>query len=171
MLGSFSANGLTFTADDGYTEVEIDGGAELHEEELDRAILATARVPDLNGAPLASWILARIAHLVGARLGSTAVEVCEGGVFVLDFVLSDATGERIGKVQVQAGWIGAGVLGVVAASVRPELVVRALVSVLAAEPESVGLCEIRVVDSAEENDPGSRTHRYGFDGRRYLADG
>jgi hypothetical protein len=167
MAGSFRADGLVFVEDDGYAEVELAEPVDLYEEAFDGRLVETGRVPDLFGSALASWILARIAHLTDRAFAIEGeIEVCDGGVFVLDFVVQDEGGEARGKVQIQAGTIGAGVLGVLESSLPPERVVRAILSALTSEPTALRACEIRVVDpAAEEKAP----LRYGFDGAALLS--
>jgi hypothetical protein len=154
-LGRFSAGDLEFVVDDGYSLV---AGAE---RELDEQHLG-ARLP--VNAPLASWLLARLAHLAAGSLAlePDVIEVCEGAVYLIDFVVrKDAA--AVGKVQLQAGREGAALLG--ALSIDPTYVVDRLVEALLANPQDVAACRARARDPAW---PEHRVVEYGYDGTRYF---
>jgi hypothetical protein len=156
-LGSFSAADLDFEVDDGLTLVSMTDGFEIDEQALDDRFAGV-------GAPIASWILARLLKLSGGSLDLSAdqIEVCEGGVFVIDFVVRSA-GHPLGKVQLQAGIIGAAMLGVVAQDARD--VVDRFVARMLEAPNDVATCRVRVRDPAW---PTDHIVEFGFDGARYL---
>lgn len=169
MFGAFEAPPFRFAVDDGYTAVELEGGVDVVVEDLDRRLVATT--PPLAGAPVASWIFARLGALVGPEdavrrlaLSSDTVEHVDDGVFVVDFVVT-RDDEPIAKLQVQGGTIGAGALGVARSESIATDVVAALEAALAREPEEVAICRIRVLDPAVDEKP----REYGYDGHGYLG--
>jgi hypothetical protein len=168
-LGGFDAGRLSFAVDDGLTRVRLEEAREIDEQSLDRKL---APPP---GAPLASWLLARLTRLCQAAVepgeGAPArlleqredtVEVCEGGVYVVDFVLRQ-DGRPAGKVQLQAGRAGAALLGV--AAMDTDDPVGAFVAALQASPTDVAFCSVQVRDP---DWPEGEVVTYGYDGERYL---
>lgn len=178
-FGAFSAGPYLFAGDDGYAEVELgDALVEIAVDDLDARLLAQGGLPELGGAPVASWLLARLAALTGGGLGldPQLVEHIEGGVWVLDFVVTREA-SPVAKVQLQAGMIGAGVLGVIAEGEPLESLLVGLQGRLLEAPGQVEVAQIQVVDPdwaacPEDYTPpptvGSRC-RFGFDGAAYLG--
>jgi hypothetical protein len=153
-LGAFASGDLEFAVDDGYTLVP---GAT---EELDDQAFDRRFSPD---RPIASWILARLARIAGGSLAleDETIEICEGAVYVIDFVVR--RGKPIGKIQLQAGREGAALLGVV--SIDPELVIDRFAGALLEAPDDVAVCRVRVRDPSW---PEDELAEYGFDGSAYL---
>ncbi len=164
-LGAFDADDLRFVVDDGYSLVALDDAIDVDQQALAEHVSASGRVP--ARAPIASWILARLAHLAGGSLAieEEIVEVCEGGLYVIDFVIRQR-GAAIGKVQLQAGQGGAALLGMVSRRVSPEEVVARFISALLEAPDEVAACHVRVRDPAW---PEDRVAEYGFDGETFRG--
>lgn len=168
-LGGFDAGRLSFAVDDGLTRVRLKETREIDEQSLD---LELAPPP---GAPLASWLLARLTRLCQEALRpgeggpgrvleqrEDTVEVCEGGVYVVDFVVRQ-DGRPAGKIQLQAGRAGAALLGVT--SIDADDPVDAFVAAVQASPTDVALCSVRVRDP---DWPEGEVVAFGYDGERYL---
>jgi hypothetical protein len=157
-LGRFSAAELEFLVDDGYSLVRLEEGTALDEQSLG------ARLTPPEGAPLDSWLLARLKRLAGGTLALSedVVEICDGAVYVIDFVVRSG-GKPIGKVQLQAGPEGAALLGVVSAD--PSLVIERFTAALMTAPEDVAACRVRVRDPRWRED---ESVEYGHDGTSYL---
>ena len=165
-MSAFHAPPFTFTLDDGFTVVELgEGACELALDDLDLRLEAAAALPARGGAPLASWLLARLERMTGG-LGRdpAAVDEIEGAVFVLDFVVREGDAE-VAKVQVQAGGVGAGLLGVVRSAADAPRVVDAWIAALVAAPAQVASVRIQVAEPAGRGPPAA----YGHDGARYLG--
>lgn len=160
-LGSFVSGDLAFEVDDGYSLLQLASAEEVDDQTLDRRLAAGAP-PD---APLASWLLARLARLAGGTLAleEETVEICEGALYVVDFVLRK-DGEPIGKVQLQAGRAGAALLGVVS-QIEPAEVIERFTTALLADPHQIAACRVRVRDPSW---PEEEVVDYGFDGVAYL---
>lgn len=151
--GQFSQGDLRFVLDDGFAVVEFGATAtDLEIDDLDARIPA----PELGGAPFASFLLARLAHLTGPLgLDPDLVEHVEGGVWVLDYVVS--SGEAVvAKVQLQGGMQGAGLLGVAADPDTARAVLEAFCAAVAAGAE-VAACRVRIVDPDWRLDPAGFT--------------
>jgi hypothetical protein len=87
MVGSFSWGRYHFELEpSGWEEDEVRGFQEdLIDEAFDVRLTDTGRVPDLRRAPIASWLLARLAYLTGDDLGGK--EDNDGGGYMIEFVV------------------------------------------------------------------------------------
>ncbi|MEQ9498547.1 MAG: hypothetical protein RIT81_16850 [Deltaproteobacteria bacterium] len=167
MFGVFDARGYTFAVDDGFTAVELDDPQDFAVEDLDERF--TPHLPELNGAPVASWVFARLGALVGGEdatrrlaLDPDTVEHVDDALFVIDFVVR--RGEApVAKIQLQGGTIGVALLGVTADAA----VVEAFEAALLAAVDEVATCRVMTLDPAAG--PDASVQRFGFDGARYLS--
>lgn len=162
---TFACPPYTFTLDDGFAVLDLgEALCELAVDDFDRLILEIPAVQLLPAAPLASWLLARLCQLNGGLgLQSDAVECIEGGVWVLDFVVHGGE-QPVAKVQLQAGTIGAGLLGVAVDPEQAEGLMQALLQALHEAPSAVAVCRIRIRDPEADLE-----YTYGFDGQNYLG--
>ncbi len=167
--GVFETRGLEFQVDDGFTAVELEDGVDVEVEDLDARLLARG-LPDLNGAPVASWAFARLGALVGGEdatrrlaLDPDTVEHVDDALFVIDFVVR-ASGAPVAKVQLQGGTIGVALLGVARDATA---VLEAFEAALLAAPGEVAVCRVLTLDPTQGAD--APIHAYGFDGARYLS--
>lgn len=172
---SFEAPPYRLVLDDGFAPLEL--GEALHQlcvDDLDTQLLASGRLPALDGAPVASWLLARLEGLsAGLGLSSDRVEEIEDAVWVVDFVLQ-REGQPVGKLQLQGGMIGAGLLGVLAGAEEPSAVSQAVLQALLAAPDEVCPCEVRVCDPEPEGQggddrPEAPVLRFGLTAEGYLG--
>ena len=60
------------------------GGESFDWYDLDEAFQSSGHLPDLNGAPIASWVLARLRRLIPA-IPAWSDEQNDGGGFCFDF--------------------------------------------------------------------------------------
>ncbi len=162
---TFSGPPYTFTLDDGFAVLELgEALCELAVDDFDRLILESTHLQDLQGAPLASWLLARLCHLnEGLGLQPDAVECIEGGVWVVDFVVH-CDEAPVAKIQLQGGMIGAGLLGVAVNPEHAEGLMQALLHRLLRAPEAVAECRVRIRDPEAEDECV-----FGFEGGVYLG--
>ncbi|MGP0066257.1 MAG: hypothetical protein ACLQGP_21970 [Isosphaeraceae bacterium] len=129
--------------------------------------LATAGAGlDLGGAPLASWVLARLAEISESSLFPADFVRREGelGGYRIRLLAVRAT-EPIAKLQLGAE-CGEAVL--TATSSNPDTATeaaRGLIVVLAAEPKSLGRCRVEV----RARELGGHRNEYGYDGRKLLG--
>lgn len=151
-FGRFAAPPFVFALDDGFTAVDLSAPVEVYQD-------LSASFPEQGaGAALASWLLARLAYLAdgGLALEPGLVERVEGGVYVIEFVVLDASQIAVAKLQLQAGAAGAALLGVCERGLV-EAVVGAWRAALSAAPEELAAVIVEVEDPAD----GDRRHRYG----------
>ena len=141
-------------------------------------IVESGRVPDLNGAPLASWLLSRLAHLTDDGVPSSGRERNDGGGWTIPFVVRDATNDRpVASFQLQGSMGGLDVVGDRAADCSSEQLLNALIAAVLDRPTDLMPCRLTVVDPEWRHDPdgyvprpapGGR-NRYGWDGSRFLG--
>jgi hypothetical protein len=152
----------------------------VDEDAFDLRLTSTGRVPDLDGSPIASWLLARLARLTDDRLGLADREDTDGGGYVVRFVVyrsnvdwKDETahsGQRflfnmaefqrpveleipIASFQFQADMEGAGVIGRRAVDCPAEEVLEAFAAAILAAPADLLPRELVVKDPEWKLDP------------------
>jgi hypothetical protein len=179
MRGCFTSRSFRFeidwsdwVSDDGRTFDE-----ELEDEAFDLRLTATGRIPDLGGAPIASWLLARLARLTDDMLGVDGEESTDGGGYVIEFLVYREPNrtkpavmqpllfdmEELGvhieperpvaSLQLQADMQGVAVLGYRAADCPGEKVLQALADALLAAPDDMMAREIAIFDPEWKEDP------------------
>ena len=89
MAGSFHSGRFRFQVESTDWTSDVDRGLleELLDDAFDVRLTRAGQVPDLGGAPLASWLLARLARLTDGRLGLADVEDNDGGGYMVEFVV------------------------------------------------------------------------------------
>src|SRR5947208_2044149 len=161
MAGSFTSCRFRFQVErsDWESDVARSFHGDLQDDAFDLRLTGTGKVPDLGGAPVASWLLARLARLTDDRLGLASVENVDGGGYVVEFVVYlipadpatqkativqpllfnmdelgvDVEPERaVASFQFQAGMEGAAVVGQRATNCPAEKVLEALAAALLA---------------------------------------
>ncbi|HEY7314880.1 MAG TPA: hypothetical protein VH643_36375 [Gemmataceae bacterium] len=159
MTDAFATESYWFLLDDAVADIRWEDGPGI-EDDFDKRLAESGRLPELAGAPVASWVAARLARLTSGLPGRTTDQQVDGGVFHLDFLVFDRDRTQLGSVQIQADWMGVAIccVGPNAGQVLTELT-----ACLLAEPEEVARCRLEVWD------PGTgRRHAYGYEGGEYL---
>ncbi len=153
---------------------------ELEDDAFDLRLARTGKIPDLGGAPIASWLLARFARLTDDGLGLAGVEHNDGGGYVIEFVVYriysewedpqatfvqpllfdvaelgvDVEPEKpVASFQFQATMEGAVVLGQRAHDCPAEEVLEALAAALLAAPTELLRRQLAVKDPEWKCDP------------------
>jgi hypothetical protein len=180
MDGSFTSGRFRFQVESsdwvhdearGFNEDLYDDG------DLGLRLAGSGRVPDLGGAPLASWLLARLARLTDGRLGLAGEEHNDGGGYVVEFVVYAEPEQAVASFQLQADMEGAGVVGQRVADCPAEEVLGALAAALLAAPDELMARELAVRDPEWELDPEmykprpveGTCNQYGWDGQHFLG--
>src|SRR5262245_19079012 len=155
-------------------------GVALQDDEVDLRLTDTGKVPELDGAPIASWLLARLARLTENQLGVGGTLADDGSDFVIDFVAyaipADPTSSKakpsqpllfdldeldvrvepdrpVASFQFQAGMEGAAVVGQRARVCSAEELLKAFAAALLAAPTELTAREIAVRDPEWKLDP------------------
>jgi hypothetical protein len=134
--------------------------------------MAAGTLPDLAGAPVASWLLARIARLAGKRFPYSYGEVAgsdAASYWVRYFVLSQA-GKPVGILSVSGSARGIRLSLAHTSDVAAEAICDAFVAGLLEKPHDVARCRVVSVYT-ELTDPDCRfvlPRVYGWDGKRFL---
>jgi hypothetical protein len=178
----FTSGRFRFAVAGGDQEAEPACGVneDFEDEAFDLRLTRTGKVPALDGAPIASWILARLARLTGGRLGLAGVEHVDGGGYVIEllgyriddeppnekavfmqpFLFNmDELGVRVepervvARFQFQASMEGAAVLGERDPDCPAEELLEALAAALLAVPDELMSYEVAVRDPEWKLDP------------------
>jgi hypothetical protein len=152
----------------------------LEDEAFDLRLTATGRLPGLDGSPIASWLLARLARLTDDELGLADQEDNDGGGYMVEFVVyrfhpdwgteKATTGQLflfnmaeyerpvelerpIASFQFQADMQGAAVIGNRAADCPAEEILESLAAAFLAAPTEFIPRELIVRDPEWKLDP------------------
>lgn len=181
MAGTFTSGRFRFKVEE--SDWESDSARGFHEEledgDFGLRLTSTGRVPDLGGAPVASWLLARLARLTDDQLGLASLEHVDGGGYVIEFVVhrvgvdwqaEAAAGQRflfnmaefqrplesegaIASFQFQADMEGAAIIGRRSADCPGGEVLEAFAAAILAAPADLRPRELVVRDPEWNLDP------------------
>jgi hypothetical protein len=161
-----------FVCEDRYRDVVFEPCFRAARENFERYLLQSNRLPELGGAPVASWLLARLARLAGHRFPFSFGQVVgsDGAEYSLRFFCFSKPKTPIGVLACVGSAEGIHLsLGLLKAE-DGEAILDAFVEALLQEPCNVARCRL-VVQYTEMTDPKVAFHLpkvYGWDGRHYL---
>lgn len=175
--GSFIQSPLRFQVES--TEWVLGLREELNDDEFDLRLQRFGSVPELDGAPIASWLLARLGRMTDDGLSFPLFDKQrnDGGGWCSDFVVYDNAERPIAAFQFQADMQGAAVIGNRSADVPSDTLLDALAAALMAVPTSIQECRLTVIDPDWKHEPdayhpvpvkGSR-NTYGWDGAQFFG--
>ncbi len=134
--------------------------------------MTAGTLPDLSGAPVASWLLARIARLAGKRFPYSYGEVAgsdAASYWVRYFVISQ-TGKPVGILSVLGTARDITLSLAHTSDTVPEEICAAFLAGLLHEPNNIARCRLVSVYT-ELTDPDCRfalPRVYGWDGKRFF---
>jgi hypothetical protein len=167
MSGSFIAGRFRFEV--ARSDRTFRGGDKLQElvdDTFDLRLTNTGRVPNLDGAPVASWLLARLGKLTDEGMACLfGEESNDGGGYAIAFFALDEREDLAAEFQLQGNSMGAAVFGDCVSTCSPEDVLQALAQALLANPEELVPCELSVIDLEWFEEPGAYTPRPDSDSR------
>jgi hypothetical protein len=184
MRGSFSSGRFRFQVEGRDRETDLARGfrEDLEDDSFYRRLTDTRKVPDLGGAPIASWLLARLARLTDGRLGFAGRHDSDGGGYMVEFVVyllhpdwvpqtgpsvqlflfNMAEFERpvdpekpVASFQFQADMQGAAVIGRRTPDCPAEQLLHAFATALLAAPTDLMGRELEVYDPEWREDPSA----------------
>ncbi|MCI0458934.1 MAG: hypothetical protein L0Z62_18405 [Gemmataceae bacterium] len=175
MPGAFQTDSYWFLLNEETADLEWDDGPGT-DEGFGRRLADSGRLPELEGAPVASWAAARLARLVGGLPAWACDQYVDEGAYCLDFLVFGHDRSHLGLVQVLADRSGVAVCCECPDSRR---VLAELAEALLAEPAEVAECRIEVREPEDEaecqlegRDPDTRCQAvYGYEWGAYLGGG
>jgi len=164
-----------FLCEERYRDVDPPSAVTTKREHVDKDLLATGAVPDLAGASVASWLLARVARLAGKRFPYSYGQVVgsDGADYWLRFYCMSRVGSPIGVLSCFGSQAGVVLEVRHVPSSEPTVLLDAFVRALLRAPGEVSRCKV-IVQCTEMTDPKVPIHIprvYGWDGSRYLNEG
>lgn len=146
-------------------------------EDLDLKMQATNKLPALNGAPVASWVLARLLAMTDNGFEDEVRERNDGGGFVLEFVVYKDTDTPVASFQLQGNTEGIAMLGERSGNHPNDQIVHAFVSAVVESPMDLKECRHLIKDPEWQHEPGTfsptpvkgSTNQYGWDGSKFLG--
>lgn len=174
MDGVFWHNAIGFVVDQHRMASTFPDGVTIAQMPIDSALIATGEVPPLGGAPLASWLLARLMHLTNERLGFEAQDkqYHDGGGFYLNFIAFSKAMKPLAFFNLHGTSAGCRVWGQCDRDVQPQELLQNFLDALIAEPDMLMPCRLQCFDT----DPPdldqrriSKPNVLGWDGKRFLG--
>jgi hypothetical protein len=164
-----------FMCEERYHDVDPPGAVTTKREHVDKELLATEALPDLAGAPVASWLLARVARLTGKRFPYSYGQVVgsDGADYWLRFYCLSRSGSPIGVLSCFGSQAGVVLAVRHVPSSEPNVLLDSFIRALLAAPGDVSRCRV-IVQYTEMTDPEVAFHIprvYGWNGSRYLNEG
>lgn len=147
--------------------------ATLKELKVADELEQTGRLPHRGGAPVASWIIARLLELTHGGIGIDERENLfnDGGVIQLDWIAFSRALKPVAMFQQLCYSNRVELHGQVLRSVGAAALKAALLDALLLEPKTVRVCRITVTDTDPPTAPGKLGRRYvfGWDGKQFLG--
>jgi hypothetical protein len=144
---AFWEGDLGFVCNSRIADADLPDSTSLHWPDYAPRLLAGGRLPDLQGAPVASWVLARCALLCGTRFpyGYDAVSGSDGGNFWLSFICFTRDFKPVGTLAVAGGELDLGLYVTSRAPHAPHLLAEAFTAHLLGKPLDLKKCLLTVV--------------------------
>jgi hypothetical protein len=170
--GAFRSKGFTFVCEGTHHDVDLPGSKHYDYRKAQELLLSAGNLPELAGAPVASWVLARIARLAGKRFPYTYGQVAgEAAHYWVRYFVVSESGKPIGilllsgnaheiRISLAHSHLDPG----------PEQICQAFLAGLLEKPTDVARCRVVSVFT-ELTDIDSRfaiPRVYGWDGKRFL---
>lgn len=173
--GAFGAGAIRFVCDPKYTNIRLPGSVAVQENAFGTQLEACGRLPSLGGAPVATWVFARLASLAGSRFPYSYGQVfgSDGGDFWI-VALVFSTGEQvrpIGSVSIFGSrsyvklWLD------VVAPFTPEEVKIAFQEALLSAPMELRRALVTVIYTSFDDPAHARHVPYtlGWDGASFIS--
>jgi hypothetical protein len=169
------AEDIGFLCEERYHDVDLPGAVTTKRERVDQELLAAGVLPDLSGAPVASWLLARVARLAGKRFPYSYGQVVgsDGADYWLRFYCLSRSSNPLGVLSCFGKQAGVVLAVRHPPGSEPNILLDSFIRALLAAPSDVSRCRV-IVQYTEMTDPEIAFHIprvYGWDGRRYLNEG
>ena len=165
MDGVFWHNDVGYVVDTQRMPSKFPGDLEFGPFALDDLLRAASGFPNLKNAPVASWLVARLFHLTGERLGFRTVSRVykRGGCLYLNLIAFTRELTPFAFLDISGDsdrcecWIRC------APPHDPEVLIASFVDLLTSEPTALTKCRLTVIDT----DPPDRSRHRRF-GKPYL---
>jgi hypothetical protein len=169
---AFWRNHFGFVAEDRYHVVDLPGSFTSKRDALEKTFVHSGRLPNLKGAPVASWVLARLSFLAGRNFPYSydAVIGSDGADFWLRFYCISEELSPLGLVSLTGSNRGINLWAKHLKQEDGNGICDAFIGEMIASPQSLAKCRI-VVQYTEMTDPNIRfimPRIYGWDGRKFL---
>jgi hypothetical protein len=168
--GAFQYGGFWFLTD--RTIAQIPQAASCPALDFLELARSDSRLPDLAGAPVASWLLARISSMTRGRMPYSydQVQGSDGNDLYLGFTCHGNDGTLIGCVAFLACADHIRLHASAVPPVPPERLRDAIIKAVLSSPQKVARSRVTVTwtDGTDDHAKHSIPRAYGFDGDRYL---
>ncbi|MHB1078335.1 MAG: hypothetical protein ACYC67_02975 [Prosthecobacter sp.] len=168
--GAFQYGGFWFLTD--RSVVQVPNVVSCPTTDFLKLARSDPRLPDLKGAPVASWLLARVSSMTRGRMPYSydEVEGSDGNNFYIGFTCHQDDGSIIGSVMFFACGDHIRLHAKAVPPMLPERLRDAITKAVLASPHRVARSRVTVAwtDGASETARSSVPRVYGFEGERFL---
>jgi hypothetical protein len=173
VAGAFQTDGhwLLLNSEDADLEWAANQGTD---DDFGHRLVGSGRLPDLDGAPIASWVAARLCRLLGGLPVWASEQLGDEGAYRFTFLVFGLDRSQLGIVEVLGDRTG---VSTCCESLDAASVLAELAATLLAEPAAVAECRV-VVRVAEDEaecvfqgvEPDTQTFAvYGYERSTYLG--
>jgi hypothetical protein len=170
--GAFRSKGFTFVCEASYRDVDLPGSARHDCRTAQTALVSSGALPNLSGAPVASWLLARVARLAGKRFPYSYGQVLgsDAAAYWMRYFVVSEVGKPLGILSLSGNSRDIKISLTYTTDAVPEEICEAFFAGLLEKSSDVARCRI-VSIYTELTDPDCRfvlPRVYGWDGKRFL---
>lgn len=166
---------MGFVCERRYQGADFPGKTYTTREDFEETLRKSGKLPDLRGAPIASWYLARLARLCGKRFPYSYGKVIgsDGADYWLRLHCLKRSATPIGIIQCLGKQTGISLCFQHAELLEADSVLDKFIRALLEAPQDVSRCKV-IVQYTEMCDPNVAFHIprvYGWNGLRYFNEG
>jgi hypothetical protein len=170
---AFWSSGVGFVCVPLFTDAQLPGASAVSEPLYHDVLSRSGHVPDLNGAPLASWVLARVGKLASRRFPYHHGQVfgSDGGDFWLRFVAFTPEFRPLGTLSLTGDELTMKLWAQISPPSDPKQVIASFTECLLAQPRDLRSTQLTVIytDFADPNHWKRLPFVFGWDGNQFLG--
>jgi hypothetical protein len=170
--GAFQYGGVWFLTD--HTIARVSHAVSCPALDFLELARSDTRLPDLAGAPVASWLLARVSSMTRGNMPFSfdQVQGSDGNDLYLGFTCHEGDGKVVGSVAFLASSDHISLHANAVPPAPPERLRDAIIKAVFSSPLKVARSRVTVTwtDGTDDAARNSIPRAYGFDGEHYLND-
>lgn len=174
MDGVFWSGELGFVCDRSWEHSHFPDARKIAPIDVAPMLVASGRLPGLGPAPEASWLIARLFHLTGERLGFESHDRLrnDGGGVPLKLIAFTRVLKPVAFLFFRADSTAITLSGECALEYMPRQIVDAFLATLLDKPLDLTVCKLITIDTDPPDLPLHRrgkAHIFGWDGKNFLG--
>ena len=171
---AFWQDDIGFVCNSNFTDAQLPGTCTTSLTDFHKTLSESGRLPDLGGAPVASWVLARLAALSAKRFPYHVGQIfgSDGGDYWLQFIAFTPKFQPLGLVSLSGGETAVQIWAQISPASESERVLAAFTETILVNPTDLTRTSLIVVctDLADPNLWKKMPFIFGWDGKRFLCE-